>query len=325
MSRKLISFDWAMKKLLRSKANFDILEGLLSELLKEDIRIIAVLESESNKTHRQDKFNRVDLKVRNQHDDLIIIEVQYEREFDYLQRILFGTSKVITEHLNESDPYSKIVKVISVNILYFDLGQGEDYIYHGKTTFHGLHQQDTLQLSQDQQELYKKHAINEIFPEYYLIRVNNFNDIARDTLDEWIYFLKNEEIKANFRAKGLKKAKQELDILKLPEAERLAYERYRDDLHYQASMVESSYTVGINKGLKKGREEGRQEGRAEGRQEGLEEGKEEGRQERNREIAVNLLAAGILDPQTIAEITQLTLQEVTTLSADRVNNEISAE
>jgi len=159
--------------------------------------------------------------------------------------------------------------------------------------------------------------------------VNNFNDIARDTLDEWIYFLKNEEIKADFRAKGLKKAKQELDILKLPEAERLAYERYRDDLHYQASMVESSYTIGINKGLKKGREEGREEGRqagrAEGRQEGLEEGKEEGRKERNREIAVNLLAAGILDPQTIAEITQLTLQEVTTLSADRVNNEISAE
>ncbi|MEL6749939.1 MAG: PD-(D/E)XK nuclease family transposase, partial [Pseudomonadota bacterium] len=81
MPRKLISFDWAMKKLLRSKANFDILDGFLSELLKEDIQIMAVLESESNKEHRQDKFNRVDLKVRNQHDDIIIIEVQYEREF----------------------------------------------------------------------------------------------------------------------------------------------------------------------------------------------------------------------------------------------------
>ena len=44
--RKLISFDWAMKKLLRSKANFDILEGFLSELFKEDIHILEVLESE---------------------------------------------------------------------------------------------------------------------------------------------------------------------------------------------------------------------------------------------------------------------------------------
>ncbi len=61
--RKLISFDWAMKKLLRSKANFEILEGFLSELLKEDISILEILESESNKEDSKDKFNRVDLKV----------------------------------------------------------------------------------------------------------------------------------------------------------------------------------------------------------------------------------------------------------------------
>ena len=38
--RKLITFDWAMKRLLRSKANFDILEGFLSELLDEDIDLV---------------------------------------------------------------------------------------------------------------------------------------------------------------------------------------------------------------------------------------------------------------------------------------------
>ncbi len=248
--RRLISFDWAMKKLLRSKANFEILEGFLSVLLKDNIHILEILESESNKEESRDKFNRVDLKVKNQNNEIIIIEVQYEREFDYLQRILFGTSKVITEHLHESDAYSEIVKVISVNILYFDLGQGEDYVYHGATSFKGLHNQDLLELSDDQQELYKNKKIHQIFPEYYLIKVNNFNNIAKDSLDEWIYFLKNEEIKENFKAKGLLKAKQELDILKLPEQERLAYEKYQDDLHYQASMVESSYTIGVKKGEK---------------------------------------------------------------------------
>ena len=154
--RKLISFDWAMKKLLRSKANFEILEGFLSELLRYNIHILEILESESNKENQLDKFNRVDLKVKNQNNEIIIIEVQYEREFDYLHRILFGTSKVITEHLKESSPYSEIVKVISVNILYFDLGQGEDYVYHGSTAFKGLHNQDVLQLSEDQRELYRK-------------------------------------------------------------------------------------------------------------------------------------------------------------------------
>jgi len=89
-------------------------------------------------------------------------------------------------------------------------------------------------------------------PEYYLLKVNNFNDIARDGLDEWIYFLKNEEIREDFSAGGLKKAKQELDILKLPETERAAYERYQDNLHYQASMFESSYVIGMENGMEKG-------------------------------------------------------------------------
>ena len=292
--RKLISFDWAMKKLLRSKANFDILEGFLSELLKENIYILEILESESNKEDKRDKFNRVDLKVKNQNNEVIIIEVQYEREFDYLQRILFGTSKVITEHLEESDPYSKVVKVISVNILFFDLGQGEDYIYHGSTSFKGLHNQDLLKLSEDQQELYKKNKIHQIFPEYYIIKLNNFNNIAKNTLDEWIYFLKNEKIKEDFKAKGLKKAKQKLDILKLPKPERFAYERHINDLHYQASMVESTYTIGMIKGEK----------------EGIKQGMIKGEKQKAIEIAINLLKAGALDIKTIADMTGLTEKKI---------------
>ena len=294
IKRKLISFDWAMKKLLRSKANFDILEGFLSELVDEDITIIEVLESESNKENRSDKFNLIDLKVKNQKDELIIIEVQYDRELDYLQRILFGASKVITEHLNEGDPYSKIVKVISVSIIYFDLGHGIDYVYHGTTSFTGLHKHDQLQLSEAQQELYQKNSTHEIFPEYYLIKVNNFDNIAKSKLDEWIYFLKNEEIKDNFKAKGLKKAKDELDILKLPEEERIAYQRYQDDLHYQASMVESTYTIGLKEGEKKGIKEGKKEER--------------------EQIASKLISANQLDLESISEVTGLSLEQLKELT-----------
>jgi predicted transposase/invertase (TIGR01784 family) len=277
--RRLISFDWAMKKLLRSKANFEILEGFLSELLRDDIHILEILESESNKEDTRDKFNRVDLKVKNQKDEIIIIEVQYERELDYLQRILFGTSRVITEHLRESKPYAEIVKVISVNILYFDLGQGEDYVYHGSTVFRGNHHQDVLRFSEGQQKLYGQKEIYEIFPEYYLIKVNSFDDIAKDSLDEWIYFLKNEEIKEEFSAKGLAKAKSTLDVLKLPEQERVAYERYQENLHYRASMVHSSYYLG--------------------------------RKEKALEIARNLI--DVLDDETIAEKTGLSVEDVARL------------
>ena len=277
--RKLITFDWAMKRLLRSKANFEILEGFLSELLGEDITILEILESESNKESKTDKFNRVDLKVKNGKGEIIIIEVQYERELDYLQRMLYGTSRVITEHQQESEPYSKLVKVISVNILYFDLGHGSDYIYHGTTTFIGIHDHDKLELDIRQQKQYGKIQINHIYPEYYLIRLNNFNSIATTSLDEWIYFLKNEEIKDDFKAKGIQKAKKSFSILSMTEAEQEAYARYQDDLRYQASLVESNYGLGLREGREAGRVEGREAGRVEGREAGRVEGREEGRVE----------------------------------------------
>ena len=263
--RKLITFDWAMKRLLRSKANFEILEGFLSELLGEDILILEILESKSNKESKRDKSNRVDLKVKNSKGELIIIEVQFDRELDSLQRILYGTSRVITEHQKESQAYATLVKVISVNILYFDLGHGSDYIYHGTTTFTGIHDHDKLELDTRQQKLYGKIQINNIFPEYYLIRINNFNRLATTSLDEWIYFFKNKEIKDEFKAKGIQKAKESFSLLSLPEEKQLAYARYQDNLRYEASMVESNYGLG--------RMEGKEEGRIEGKEEGIEIGK----------------------------------------------------
>ena len=248
MSKNLVSFDWAMKKLLRSKANFGILEGFLSELLKQDIKILNLLESESNKDERDSKQNRVDVLVQVQNGEIVLIEVQVNTELDYLQRMLYGTSKIVSEYLNEGEAYKQVKKVYSVNILYFSLGHGKDYVYHGTTKFIGIHHQDELDLTTTQKEIYKKERIHQIYPEYYLIKVNEFNDVAKDTLDEWIYFLKNEEIKDNFHAKGLHEAKDKLSTLKLSDQEKLAYKRFIDDGHYQASMVESNYDKGKAEG-----------------------------------------------------------------------------
>ncbi|MEA1050901.1 Rpn family recombination-promoting nuclease/putative transposase [Lamprobacter modestohalophilus] len=297
MPRRLISFDWALKRLLRSKAHFGILEGFLSELLQDDIQILEILDSESGRDTPIEKLNRVDLRARNQRGEIILIEVQYQRQFDYLQRILHSSARTLVDHLPKGAPYQDIVKVISVSILYFDFGQGEDYVYHGATRFIGLHRQDELQLSDKQRELYQCDQAHQLFPEYYLIKVNQFDDIASDPLDQWIYFLKNEEIQSDFTARGLQQAKDELDVLKLPEPERRAYERYQDDLHQQASMVQSSYGVG--------RMQGRKEGREEGHKLGLDEGR---RAERER-IARSLLDV-ITDDVILAEKTGLSLDDI---------------
>lgn len=238
MSKKHIRFDWAVKKILRSKANFGILEGFLSELLKEDIKIEEILESESNKDKEDDKINRVDFLIKNKKGEMIIAEIQNTKELDYFLRILFSTSKVITEHIKEGSPYKNIKKVISVSIVYFDLGQGEDYVYHGKTVFKGLHNNDILQLSHDQKELFKKSNVSDLFPDYYIIKVNQFDDTAKDTLDEWIYFFKNSEIREEFKAKGLAEARKVLQEINLSDEELREYKRYKERL-----MDEASYTL----------------------------------------------------------------------------------
>jgi predicted transposase/invertase (TIGR01784 family) len=250
--RPLVSFDWAAKKILRDKANFDILEGFLTTLLKQEIKIISILESEGTPEHATDKFNKVDLLVQNNHGELIIIEIQNNREVHYLERLLYGTSKLIVDHLQLGESYEKVKKVISISILYFLLGEGEtDYVYYGSTAFYGLHDGSKLVLRRYKPEaLWDGHieVAKKIFPEYYLIEVERFQDIIKSDLDEWIYFFKNSEIKEEFKSKNIQRAREKLDLLKMPESERKAFERY---LMNKASEKEVIETAKIDGGIER--------------------------------------------------------------------------
>jgi predicted transposase/invertase (TIGR01784 family) len=285
MSKKLIRFDWAIKRLLRNKANYGVLEGFLSELLFDNIKIQQILESEANQETEDDKFNRVDILTQNSKNELIIIEIQSTYEIDYFHRMAFGVSKSIAENLNLGQKYSEIKKVISVNIVYFDLGQGQDYIYKGKTDFTGIHQNDLLGLSPKQKQTFVKEQVSDIFPEYYLLKVNQFNDDAKDTLDEWIYFLKNSEVKDNFNAKGLKEAGEVLDIMRLPTDDQYGYNRYLDSLHLKASEI---FTLQTEAEFKVREDESKRKA---------------------FEIAKKSILKGF-DNQTISEITDLSLEQI---------------
>ncbi len=288
MSKRLIRFDWAVKKLLRNKANFVVLEGFLSELLFDDIKIQKILESESNQETENDKYNRVDILIQNSKNELIIVEIQNTYEIDFFHQMIYGTSKALIENISLGQPYSEIKKVISINVVYFDLGQGKDYIYKGKTNFEGLHEKDTLQLSIQQKQTFTKKEISDFFPEYYIIKVNKFNDIVKDTLDEWVYFLKNSEVKDEFKAKGLAEAKEVLDIMSLDKEQQYGYNRYLDYLHYKASEILSLRL----------------------------EAEDKVRQDRNVEIAKNFIVTG-LDNITIAKGTGLTVEQIEHLRIEK--------
>ncbi len=253
MNRTLVSFDWALKRLLRQKANFAILEGFLSVLLKRNIVIINLLESESNANDDEQKINRVDMLVENEQKERLIIELQYSKEFDYFQRMLFATSKHLTETLQKGKPYQDIKKVFSINLIYFDLGYGTDYVYHGKTEFRGVHQNDVLALSAKQKELFQKEDVYAIYPEYYVIKINNFDDVARDSLDEWIYYFKNNEVKDEFKAQGLAEVKAQLQLDELSEQEQQAYEKHEKMLLSKRGIISTARIEGKAEGEQQGR------------------------------------------------------------------------
>ncbi|AOW98377.1 hypothetical protein BJP34_01970 [Moorena producens PAL-8-15-08-1] len=313
MAATHIRFDWAIKKQLRDKANYVVLEGFISELLGEVITIESILESESNPQTQDNKLNRVDILALNSAGELLLVEVQNSSENDYFQRMLFGVSTLITEYLDKGEPYSKVKKVYSINIVDFPLGQGEDYIYQGKLDFIGRHIQDRLEPSNLQKELFKIEQVYQIFPEYYILRVKQFNDVTKNSLDEWIYFLKNSEIKEDFQARGLAQAKENLRIESLPNQEKAAYQKYLEDKRYEISMLEGAEAVGELRG----REEGIKQGREEGIKQGIEQGIEQGIQQERRASLERILQLrfGTITSEISETIQGLDIQQLDTLMA----------
>ena len=251
-NNQVIRFDWAMKRLLRNKANFSVLEGFLTTLLGEKIVIQKLLESESNQETEFDKYNRVDMLAEDSKGELILIEVQNNSEYAYFQRMLFGTSKLVTEYIERGDNYDKVRKVYSVNIVYFELGHGKDYVYHGKTEFRGIHTNDLLELTPFQKQTFKADTVSQLYPEYYILKVNGFNQVAKSPLEEWIYYLNTGEIPSNATAPGLDEARQKLKLAMMTRNELAAYYRHLDNI------------VILRNNIITEREEGRAEGREEG-------------------------------------------------------------
>ena len=263
---KYIRFDWAIKRILRDKANFGVLEGLMTVLLGEPIKIMEILESESNRDSHEDKSNRVDVKAKTSEGEIIIVEVQLAREAHFMHRILYGTSKAVIEQLEIGQDYEHIKKVYSINVLYFDLGNGEDYVYHGTTTFRGMTKPDSiLEFKQREEEFVKESAPyvaspENVFPEYFLLRVNQFNTVAKTPIEDWMAYLKDGSISEDTQTPGLQEAREKLDYMRMTREERRAYEEYMVSVHAAKDVYETAVAEGMAEGMAKGIKQGMAKG-----------------------------------------------------------------
>lgn len=176
------------------------------------------------------------------------------------------------------------MKVYSISILYCEFGQGDDYVYHGETRFKGIHTGNDLLVNVKEDGVIVPHPPREVFPEYYLVRVNAFSKIPETPLDEWMEYPNEGKVKEDTRTPGLQQVKEKLRILSMTEEERRAYDVHMDNIMVQNDVLDTA------------REEGREEGR------GL--GLAEGRAEQTKLLARKMFDIG-LTPDQIKLITGL--------------------
>ena len=131
--------------------------------------------------------------------------------------------------------------------------------------------------------------------------MNQFNEVAKTPIEEWLDFLKNGKIKENTTTPGLKEAEEKLRIATMSEKDRKEYFAHVDAIMSQNDTIETY--------KKEGRDEGEAIGLAKGLEKGRAEGREEGAQAKALEMARKMLAKGF-DKQTVADLSGLPLEKV---------------
>lgn len=291
MKDRLIRFDWAIKRLLRQKANFGVLEGFLTVFLGEEVKIVEILESEGNQRKAWVNPYVVDIKAEKANGEIVVVGIQYLYEVYYHERMLYGSEQSTKAYAKRCSDC--MGNAYSFNVLDFNVvGESEDYMYKGQTRFKGIHTNDELNITTKQRDAIVRISHDDIFPICYFLLASNFDKKPVSPIEEWMYYLRTGIIHADAKAPGLQEARNILLYYKMDEAERHSY-----DEHVNAVMIQHDVLGNAH-----------EEGRAEGR----EEGRAEGSAEERIEMARRFLAMG-LSPEMVAQGSSLSLDEVKAL------------
>lgn len=284
---KIVSFDWAIKYLLKDKGNYDIVEGFISALLKSqgynsDFKIVALLDTESNKEESMLKRTLADLIVEDEDHNQYIVEIERQITTMFIHKAVFNTSRLIVDHVSSGANVFQVKKVFHITLLYFDLGEGS--LYHGKTIVKDVDTGQRLSFYIRDRENNREYEALNILPEYFFISIPNFNDVIKREIDEWLYVMKHEEVRPEFKSQHIEKVINKLGVLKMTKAQRDEYFFYAKQLHTHQDNIQIAE----------------------------ERGRTEGRTEEKIEIAVKMLGDN-LPIETIMKITGLTKEEIKAL------------
>jgi hypothetical protein len=253
MEKPLISFDYAIKYLLKSKGDYDIIEGFISALFAAQgyppVKINALLDSESNKETLDLKKSIADLIVEDAEGNKYIVEIERSYTPNFMHKACFNSSRVVVDGIYGSQDYTSIKKVFHISLLYFSTKEMQKPIYHGKTIIHEVDTKNPVDVNIANEGLVIFNTHN-IFPEYFFISVPMFDDVINAEIDEWLYVMKHSDIKEGFKSPYMAKVMERLAVIKMSADERNEYIYYQKQSVYSQDVIKAAESKGEAKGKK---------------------------------------------------------------------------
>ena len=281
--------------------HIDLAASLLNTFLPlEDGRLITNIQYVSPEMMPETptrKNSIVDVRCKDTAGTVFLVEMQLNWDTDFLQRVVFNTSKAYVKQLDKGKPFHLLQPVYSLNFVQGDLHKGLGEWYHPYQLVHIHHSErvlEGLKIVFAEMDKYKKlaekgHTKKDLWMRYFTEMTEKTRKPAPELLAD----------------PDIAKAIELLEIINYNEIEQELYDRYWDAVSVEATWKSIGEREGEKKGIDLGIKQGREEGIIQGREEGI----TQGRIEEKHQLARNMLAKD-LDPALVAEITGLTTEEI---------------
>jgi predicted transposase YdaD len=252
MEKPLISFDFAIKYLLKNKGDYDIIEGFISALFASQgyppIKINALLDTESNKEELALKRSIADLVVEDAEGNKYIVEIERAYTPNFMHKACFNSSRLVVDGIYGNQDYTTIKKIFHISLLYFSTKEMLKPIYHGKTIIHEVDTKHPVDVRIANEGLVMFNTPN-VFPEYFFISVPIFDDVINSEIDEWLYVMKHSEIKQGFKSPYMAKVAERLAVIKMNAEERNEYIYYQKQSVHSQDILQSAEAKGKAEGI----------------------------------------------------------------------------
>ena len=283
--------DLFARYLLGKNGNEDLLTDLVNSTLREfnfeEVKDLEIIDPFNLSENIELKESIIDIKAKTKNNETVIIEFQLCGNMDFLKRIFYYISKNVVNEVKEGENYNNVQKIISINLLDFNLKFGDKGKAH--RCFKLIDTKD-LNISLDLIQIH----ILEVKRFIEIIKNSTKEELKKNRLLSWMKFFTSDNLE--LIEEELKEENQIMSKV---------IEEYRkftsDDKMMRAYAAREAFLVGQKMMLRREREDGFDEG--------IEEGIKRGIKERNYSIAKTLKQMN-MDNGSISEITGLTIDEI---------------